>query len=169
MPRNTLKSMILASLFAALTAVCAWLSIPVLDIAFTMQTFAVFLTLLVLGGKWGTVGVLVYLLLGAAGVPVFAGFRGGIGCLLGITGGYIWGFLASALVFWALERFGGAAASAAGMAACYLCGSIWFSVYAGDAGILAALFKCVLPYLLPDALKIALACSLARRLRPHMK
>lgn len=169
MSRNSLKNMIRASLFAALTAVCAWISVPVLNIAFTMQTFAIFLTLGVLGGKWGTASVLVYLLLGAAGVPVFTGFRGGVSCLLGVTGGYIWGFLFAALTFWALERFSKALASAAGMAVCYLCGSVWFSVYVGGAGLWAAFAQCVLPYLVPDALKITLACTLARRLKRYMK
>ena len=81
------KYMTRAALFAALTAICAWISIPVADIGFTMQTFGVFLTLGVLGGKWGTVSILIYLLLGAVGMPVFSGFRGGMGMLLGVTGG----------------------------------------------------------------------------------
>lgn len=71
------RKMVLASIFAAIMAVCAWISIPVLEIAFTMQTFAVFLALGVLGGKWGTVSILIYMLLGAVGMPVFSGFRGG--------------------------------------------------------------------------------------------
>ena len=87
--------MVLASLFASLTAVCAWISIPIPPISFTLQTFAVFLTLAVLGGKWGTVSILLYLLLGVVGLPVFAGFRGGISALLDATGGFLWGFLAA--------------------------------------------------------------------------
>ena len=64
-----------AALFAALLSVCAWLSLPVLDVAITLQTFGIFLALFVLGGKWGTVSIGVYLLLGLAGAPVFSGFQ----------------------------------------------------------------------------------------------
>ena len=76
---------------AALIAVCAWISIPA-DVPFTLQTFAIFTVCGLLGGKRGTVSVLVYLLLGAVGAPVFAGFRGGFASLLGTTGGYLVGF-----------------------------------------------------------------------------
>ena len=81
---------------AALIAVCAWISIPA-EVPFTLQTFAIFAVCGLLGGRRGTVSVLVYLLLGAVGLPVFSGFRGGLGALLGTTGGYILGFLALAL------------------------------------------------------------------------
>ena len=83
--------------FAVVIAVCSWISIPTV-VPFTLQTFAVFLTVGVLGGKRGTLAVFVYILLGVCGVPVFSGFSGGIGVLLGQTGGYIAGFLFSALV-----------------------------------------------------------------------
>ena len=161
------KYMTRAALFAALTAICAWISIPVADIGFTMHTFGVFLTLGVLGGKWGTVSILIYLLLGAVGMPVFSGFRGGMGMLLGVTGGYLWGFLFSGLTYWLLERFGKLPAMIAAMAVCYLCGSIWFHIYAGG-GIGLILLRCVVPFLIPDGLKILLAHSLSRRLRRHI-
>ena len=161
------KYMTRAALFSALTAICAWISIPVADIGFTMQTFGVFLTLGVLGGKWGTVSILIYLLLGAVGMPVFSGFRGGMGMLLGVTGGYLWGFLFSGLTYWLLERFGKLPAMIAAMAVCYLCGSIWFHTYAGG-GIGLILLRCVVPFLIPDGLKILLAHSLSRRLRRHI-
>ena len=160
--------MVLCSLFAALIAICAWLSIPIGDIAFTMQTFAVFLTLGIFGGSWGTVSILLYLLLGAVGLPVFSGFQGGPGTLLGVTGGYIWGFLASGLVYWGLERFSKAAAMIAGMLMCYICGTFWFHMYAGG-GLMLAAARCVLPYLIPDALKIAMALDLSRRIGKHLK
>jgi biotin transport system substrate-specific component len=88
--------MTLAAFFAALITVCSWISLPVADIAFTMQTFGVFLALGLLGGKWGSVAIAIYLLLGAVGMPVFSGFRGGVGMLAGVTGGYLWGFSSSA-------------------------------------------------------------------------
>ena len=165
--RNTSKNMVFCSLFAALMAICAWICVPVLDIAFTLQTFAIFLTLGLLGGKRGSGAILIYLLLGAAGMPVFSGFRGGLGMLAGVTGGYLWGFLASGLVYWALERFGKLPAMIAGLAACYTCGSAWFYLYTGG-GLWLILLRCVVPYLLPDALKLGLAYILTRRLSRHL-
>ena len=148
-------------------AICAWICVPVLDIVFTLQTFAIFLTLGLLGGKRGSGAILIYLLLGAAGMPVFSGFRGGLGMLAGVTGGYLWGFLASGLVYWALERFGKLPAMIAGLAACYACGSAWFYLYTGG-GLWLILLRCVVPYLLPDALKLGLAYILTRRLSRHL-
>ena len=157
--------MVRCALFAALLAVCAWLSVPVGDIAFTMQTFGVFLALGVLGGKWGSISILIYLALGAVGMPVFAGFRGGLGVLLGVTGGYIWGFLATGLVYWGLEKLNKPLAMGLGLVACYVCGCLCFSVYAGGAGFVGAVVKCVVPYLIPDLCKLVLAAKLARRLK----
>ena len=156
--------MALCGLFAALTAICAWISIPVLDIAFTMQTFAVFLTLSVLGGKWGTVSIGMYLLLGFLGLPVFAGFGSGVSVLLGPSGGFLWGFFAAGITFWALERLKAAAAMMVSLAVCYLCGCLWFSAWAGGAGFAGAVMTCVVPYLVPDTAKLILAHTLSKRI-----
>ena len=166
--RISVRRMVLCSLFAALTGVCAWLSVPVGDIAFTMQTFAVFFALGILGGKWGTLAIFLYLMMGAVGLPVFSGFQGGLGTLLGVTGGYIWGFLLSGFVYWALEKLGKPLAMGAGLLVCYACGTFWFLLYA-DAGLPFAIAKCVVPYLIPDGAKIALALHLSRRLGRHLK
>lgn len=161
------------ALFAVMIAVCSWISVPA-TVPFTMQTFGVFLAVGVLGGKRGTLAVLVYLLLGTVGLPVFAGFAGGVGCLLGTTGGYIVGFLCSALVMWAMERLPGkrqwvlAASMVLGLAVCYAFGTAWFMwVYArstGAIGLWTALGWCVFPYIVPDLIKIVLALALRRRL-----
>ena len=87
------------ALFVAVMAICSWVSIPS-AVPFTLQTFAVFCALCLLGGKRGTIAILVYIALGAIGLPVFSGFSGGIGILLGTTGGYIWGFLLTGLLYW---------------------------------------------------------------------
>lgn len=155
--------MTLSALFAALLAVCAWLSFPISDISVTMQTFGIFLSLLLLGGKWGTVSILIYLLLGAVGLPVFSGFRGGFGQLLGVTGGFLWGFLATGLVYWWLEGFKKIPALIAALLACYGCGCLWFYFYSGG-GMGFILLRCVIPYIVPDALKLWLAYSLTKRL-----
>lgn len=159
--------MVLSSLFAGLMAICAWISIPVSDIAFTMQTFALFLALLVLGGKWGTVSIGIYLLLGFIGMPVFSGFRGGPGMLLGVTGGYLWGFLSTGLCCWCGEKWGKIPSLILGLLACYLCGSLWFLYYSGG-GLALVLLRCVVPYLIPDAIKLALAVHLAKRLKKYV-
>ena len=165
--RNQVRSMTLTSLFAALLAVCAWLSLPVADIAVTLQTFGVALCLLMLGGKRGSVSILLYLLLGAAGLPVFSGFQGGFGHLLGVSGGFLWGFLAMGLVYWLLERLGKRPALLAGLAVCYGCGCVWFSVYT-EGGLGFILLRCVVPYLIPDAIKLWLAFSLSQRLKKFL-
>lgn len=161
--------MVASALFAALISICAWISVPVGDTAFTLQTLAVFLSLGMLGGKWGTISILVYLLLGAVGLPVFSAFRGGLGALAGPTGGYLWGFLAAGLVYWGLEKLCKPVGAILGMFACYVCGCLWFMHYAGGAGFAAALIKCVIPYLIPDAVKLWLAYTLSNRVRKHIK
>lgn len=165
----------LIALFTAIMAVCSWISIPA-AVPFTLQTFAVFLTVGLLGGKRGTITVLVYLLLGAIGIPVFSGFTGGIGHLLGPTGGYIIGFIFSALMMWLAEKLFGkslpvlAVSMAVGLIVCYAFGTAWFiAVYTRTneaVGLLTALGWCVFPYIIPDVIKIIVALILSRRLRP---
>ncbi len=167
------KNMARCALFASLLVICGWIALPAGDIAFTLQPFGVFLTLGLLGGKWGGVSILVYLLLGAAGLPVFAGFRGGLGVLLGATGGYLWGFLVSAAVYWLVtglwgQKRGILPGMVLGLLACYGCGCLWYNwgYLSGDgAGFAAAFAKCVLPYLLPDGIKLLLAWLLTKKLR----
>ena len=160
--------MVLASLFASLTAICAWIAIPLPGISFTMQTFAVLLTLGVLGGRWGSVSILLYLLLGMVGLPVFTGFRGGAAALLDPTGGFLWGFLLGAALYWILEKLGKIPAMIGCLAGVYLCGSWWFSVYAGT-DLLSAMSVAVLPWLIPDGIKLALANHVAVRICRNIK
>ncbi len=176
-PKLNSYDMALISLFTALLAVCSWISIPA-AVPFTLQTFAVFLAVGVLGGRRGTCVAAVYLLLGAVGAPVFAGFAGGIGYLFGNTGGYVVGFLFSALSMWGMEAVCRLLAPSnpvlllsmvIGQLICYAFGTLWFVLAytnsTGAVGFGTALSWCVLPYLLPDAVKIWLACALSRRLR----
>ena len=159
----------------ALIAICSWISIP-MTVPFTMQTFAVCLVTALLGLRRGLWAVAAYILLGAAGAPVFSGFKGGIGALMGPTGGYIVGFLFTALIVGlAVKRFGRSlpaliVSMALGILVCYAFGTVWFMrVYArnsGPIGLGTALGWCVFPYLLPDAVKIALASVLVGRLYP---
>lgn len=164
--------MVLCALFASLMTVCAWISVPLGSFVFTLQSFAVFLALLTLGGSRGTAAIFVYLCLGAVGLPVFSGFRGGLGALLGITGGYLWGFLLCALIFWLLTGlFGKIAripAAILGMLCCYGCGIAWMAFCQtgelSQSALGAAFLQGAAPYLLPDGVKIALAFLLSHRL-----
>ncbi len=163
------RKMVLSSLFASLMAVCAWISIPVPPISVTLQTFGVLMALGILGGKWGTVSIGLYLAMGVAGLPVFAGFRGGASALLDASGGFLWGFLAGGLVYWAVERLGKLLAFVLCQLTCYICGCLWFSVWAGNAGIGAAVLACVVPYVVPDGLKLWLALQLSGRIARQLK
>lgn len=168
------KDYALIGIFAAIMAICSWISIPA-AVPFTMQTFAVFLSVGLLGGKCGTISIAIYLLLGAIGLPVFSGFSGGLGHMLGPTGGYIIGFIGSALVMWFIDsRLGNSRkiliiSMLLGLIVCYAFGTAWFVIVynrsTGPVGLLTALSWCVIPYIIPDALKIALAVLLTRRLK----
>ena len=170
----SVRDMAYIALFAVMMAVCSWISIPYV-VPFTLQTFAVVLAVGVLGGRRGTMAVLVYLLMGAVGLPVFTGFSGGIGHLLGSTGGFIVGFVFTALVMWGMERIPGsrtvvlAVSMVLGLLVCYAFGTAWFLlVYArttGPVGVWTAVGWCVAPYVVPDLMKLALALVLRRRLR----
>ena len=163
---------------AVLMAVCSWISIPS-TVPFTLQTFAVFCTLGLIGGKRGTAAIVVYLLLGALGVPVFAGFSGGFGILIGTTGGYLLGFILMGLVYWLGERIGrgkrlvAIASMVLGLFLCYAFGTAWFMfVYArqsGAVGLGTALAWCVIPFILPDLAKMALALLLSEKLRKALR
>ena len=104
--RSKTYDIVYIAVFAVIMAICSWISIPA-AVPFTLQTFGVFIAVGVLGRKRGSLSVLVFILLGAIGIPVFANFSGGIGVLAGPTGGYIIGFLFSALLMWAMEKLPG--------------------------------------------------------------
>ena len=168
-PKLTVKDMAYCAIGAALLSVSAWISIPMPQVSFTMQSFAVFFILGLLGGRRGTISIGIYLFLGFVGLPVFSGFRGGVGVILGVTGGYIWGFLLAGLLYWAVTSLLGKRlhirliAMILGMAVCYGCGTAWYlHAYGGSIGPVLA--TCVVPYLLPDGVKIGLALSLSQRL-----
>ena len=164
-------------LSAAIIAVCSWISIP-LTVPITLQTMGVVLISGLFGAKRGTLSTLLYILIGAIGVPVFSGFKSGFGVLLGSTGGYIIGFIFTALIvgivsdktnkLWALVL-----SMIVGILVCYAFGTAWFAVvYAKTnepASLATILGWCVIPFLLPDAVKIALAAVLTSRLKKFVK
>ncbi len=178
-PRFRTVDLAYIALFSVLMAVCAWIAIP-LAVSITLQTFAIFAALLTLGGRRGTYAVVVYLLLGAVGLPVFTGFQGGLGALLGPTGGYIIGFAATAPLYWLMTaKLGDSlpvsiAACVLGLSVCYAFGTLWFiKVYNAGAGspigLATALGWCVFPFIVPDLVKLALAVLVSRRVRKFIK
>ena len=164
-------------LCTALIAVCSWISIP-LTVPITLQTFAIFLTVALLGLKNGTITVLVYILLGAIGLPVFSGFKSGAAVLLGTTGGYIIGFLFSAIVVGLILKFFGKStlvmfiSMIIGLIVCYIFGTIWFMIVymknTGDIGLVSVLSWCVIPFIIPDIIKIILAIILYKPLSKEL-
>lgn len=166
------------ALGAVFITICSWINIPT-TVPFTMQTFAVFFVLSALGGKHGTVSILVYLLLGVVGVPVFAQFTSGLGILLGNTGGYIVGFVFMGLIYWLIVGILGKKmwvdilAMVIGLVVLYAFGTAWFMiVYTkanGAVGLTAVLGWCVIPFIVPDLIKLGLAVMLARRLSPVLR
>ena len=155
------KKMARCALFVSLTAVCAWVGIPMPPVRFTLQTLAVMTALGFLGGKWGSVSVLVYLLLGLAGLPVFSGFRGGLSAFLDPTGGFLTGLLLGALCYWAVERFGKLPALLTFLTVCCGCGLAWALLYFPD--VKTAFLTCVAPYLIPEGVKLRLALHIIKK------
>lgn len=176
--RDKIINLIYIGMFAAIITVCGWICIPS-AVPFTLQSLAVFVCVLLLGSKRSLAAVAVYILLGAVGCPVFSGFRGGIGILLGPTGGYIIGFTLICIVSGNLiKRYGEKKGAKflsllAGLLCCYALGTAWFSFAAlsgGESiGFWAAFASCVLPFIIPDIIKICIAIELCRRVNGHME
>ena len=160
------------AVMAALMGAVAPLSIPLKPVPITLGTMMVLLAAQLLGWRWGTVSVLVYLLMGAVGLPVFSGYLGGLSRLAGPTGGYLIGYLPLALIAGAVcgrtrNRFLQALGMIAGVLACYLLGTVWFCLQGGyTVGV--ALTKCVTPFLPFDAAKIAVVLVLGPILKDRL-
>lgn len=171
---SALREVVFAALFAALTAVGALVALPLGPVPIVLQNLFVYLAGLLLGARWGLASVGIYLLAGACGLPVFAGGTGGIGRLVGPTGGYLIGYLpAVALIGWIAQKagrraWGDVAAMLCGTAVLYACGVLGLKLLTGLAWP-KALAAGMLPFLPGDALKIAVAVPIARALRPIIR
>lgn len=165
------KQMVLIALMTAVTCVLGPLSIPLpfSPVPISLTNFAIFLAIFVLGMKNGTISFIIYLLLGAVGVPVFSSFRGGLQVLAGPTGGYLIGFIFLALIMgFALDHFDRKLVPTIigmiiGMAVCYAFGTVWL------AKLLSLSFKeglmmGVIPYLAGDVAKIIIAAIVGPKL-----
>ena len=168
---DSTRPMALCALFCAIIMVCAFISIPVFAVPITLQLFGIYIALYLLGGRLATVSVALYVVLGAIGLPVFSGFSGGLGRLFDATGGFIFGFLVICITFWLVttmikdKRVAKITATAISIASFYLIGSIWYSiVYLGGISHLGVAFiTVVLPFVIPDLIKIILAYIISER------
>ena len=156
-----------------LISVCSWLSVPA-AIPFTMQTFAVFTALLLLGGRRGSIAVAVYIALGAVGLPVFSGFAGGVGKLMGPSGGYIFGFVLTGLCYWLGEKLLGKklwvkiVSLIIGLALCYAFGTVWLA-YEAQMKPMEALWAGVIPFIPGDLIKMVLALIFGPQIKKRME
>ncbi|MDR3263978.1 MAG: biotin transporter BioY [Clostridiales bacterium] len=177
MKKNTTHAIAIYALFAALTAICAQINIPIQPVQITFGVFAVLCAGALLGPKHGTISIAVYVLLGLVGVPVFGYFKGGITVLLGSTGGYIVGYIAMAWVtgfFVGLfrKKFGEKLwiyflPMILGVLACYVFGVAWLMISL-NMKFKAALISGFVPFLPGDALKIALSAVFVYKIKPRL-
>ena len=160
------------ALMASATAILAQIQIPIGPIPFNLAVFGAFLSGMLLPPLWAAASMLVYMMLGAFGIPVFAGFKGGFAILFGKTGGYILGYFALAAltsfaVTYCRRRSFILFSMACGLVICYTFGTIWFMLISG-ADLLSALSWCVFPFILPDCAKAVGAFALGRALQQRM-
>lgn len=181
-PKITIKEMVLTALMAVLITVCSWITIPA-AVPFTLQTFAVFCSLRLIGGRNTLFSIIVYLLMGAIGIPVFSGLKGGFGVILGSTGGYMLGFILLAIVYMISEKIPfnnkasriviDIAAMITGMILCYTFGTLWFiKVYTannGSIGIHTALKWCIIPFIPFDLIKLVISVIITERIKTFIK
>ena len=171
--RKEIRAMVRIALSVAFLCVSAMISFPFFAVPITLQSFAVFAILSLLGWRAGGAAILSYLALGAVGLPVFSGFTGGVGILFGQTGGFLFGFLLAVPVFALIRgikkesKLVSLCAMAGGLLADYLSGALWY--YFGfntgaDISLWEIFVLCVFPFLIPDGIKIFLAVYISKRL-----
>lgn len=172
------RSIAFVALTIAIMGVSAWVAIPFGPVLLTLQMFALMFAIMVLTPKQCMAAIVGYLALGAVGLPMFSGMRGGVGMLMGPTGGYLWGYLlgaaAALLVREALRRVAGrdgAKAFAVDMAAClafivvtYVCGCFQYAAVVG-VDLAAAFAVTIAPFAIPDLLKAVAAVLCARAVK----
>ncbi len=156
------------SLCAALMCICSWIQLPS-AVPFTLQTFAVFFIAMTLSTKNALAATAVYIFLGIVGLPVFSGFQGGVGALIGATGGFVLGFIPSVIVVSLLSNkftkgfLSSVVCCLPGLIICYVSGLLWYMFVYGDGNFKSAFLICVLPFIIPDVLKIILATTVSKR------
>jgi len=183
--RSKVFPYVLCALFAALTAVCSQIMVPLpfTPIPINLALLAVWVCGGVLGAKKGALAIIVYILLGVVGVPVFVGLNAGLGALAGPTGGYIVGYIPSVIVFALLVKRGESqergrrsvkgfimmiVRGLPAMASCYVLGTAWFMITTG-MGLIESLVICVIPFIPGDVLKVIVAVAVIGALRKPLR
>lgn len=157
------------AIFAALLSILSVVSVPIGPVPITMSLLAIFIISMILRPKYSVTATLVYITLGAIGLPIFSGFRSGVQTLVGATGGFIVAYpLMALLISFAVVRLGRkvwvcAASGAVSLIVCYLLGTVWFMIVA-DSTFIAALTACVIPFVAVDTLKLVAACAVTAAL-----
>ncbi|PWM47237.1 MAG: biotin transporter BioY [Clostridiales bacterium] len=163
------RKLVFISLCAAIIAICSLVSFPIGPIPVTLQTFAIALVGYFLGAKNGVIATIVYILIGAIGLPVFAGFKGGFAAIAGPTGGFLIGFILMALLCGIGTRYNKIFISLAfgilGLLACHIFGIAWFAILLSSKySVWQAFLTASAPFLIKDIISIAAAYSMARLL-----
>lgn len=164
-----IRNLTISAVFTALICIIAPFTIPIGPIPISLATFMVYLCAGVLGAKRGTLAVIVYIALGAVGLPVFSGLEGGLQKIAGVTGGYIIGYIPCAFVIGLMtDKIKGKwvypISMVIGTALCYAVGLIWF-MYQTKMNLWSAILVCVLPFLVGDCIKIVCASILAVKIK----
>ncbi len=167
-PLFTTRDLALIAISTVALVVSAYVTVPFV-LPFTLQTLAIFLSLFLLGGKRGIFVVLVYLLLGLVGLPVFSGFGSGVGAIMGPTGGYLIGFLVVAIIYLIAElvsknnRKTAIFSAVIGLVTMHAIGTLWLWLFGFSSIPVASLIVTyVLPYFAMDIVKLISAYFLAR-------
>jgi len=172
MRNHKLKIMILVALFAAITAICAQITLPIGPVPFTLQTLAIALSAVILG-RYGGLAILLYLIIGAVGVPVFSGFKAGIPVLIGPTGGFLFGFTLAAFVMgFIIDRIKlnfikVLLINIFGLALVYGIGVTQLK-FIMDLSWVKAFSLGMIPFILPDLVKITIAAYLGVLIRRRL-
>ena len=172
------QNMALIAIFTALIAICSWISIPG-QVPFTLQTFAIFVTAGLLGYKRGLISIITYIILGMIGIPVFSGVKGGAAIIVGPTGGFIVGFILTIQIIGLgmelaenkskyVKILISIVSMVIGDAACFLIGTLWF-MYITKNGLAVSLLNCVVPFIIPDIIKMILALIVVDRMKKYLK
>lgn len=159
----TTREMVLTALFAAIFCILGPISVPIGPVPVSLTNFVIYISVYMLSARNATISCLIYLLIGAAGLPVFSGYTGGAGKLLGVTGGYLIGFIFTTVIsgivvnkFYS-NKLISILGMLAGLAVTYAFGTAWFAFLNGDKSVYEILKLCVIPFILIDFVKIIIA------------
>jgi len=164
------RDMVFTALFAAVLCAVAPLSITIGPIPLSFATLVIYLAAGALGWKHGVLAVVIYVLMGAFGLPVFSNFEGGFHKIAGFTGGFIIGYIPCALITGAFVEvfrkkiWSYVLGMVIGTTILYTCGTAWFMHVTGNS-LAVSLAACVTPFLIGDTMKIIIACIVAPQLR----